>query len=206
MSTIIRPRASHEPLIIPNGDPVIVFESRIGAIVHFPVLEDQGQGYVARTFEKYARSPGTRLIAVKDNKIYLQKEARLESLEQFDWRLPGGKVIDTFTEYKQYLGKSVPTGIILKAAIKELQEEAHLTGDPELFSRKVCGTTVEWDLYYVVVKNVVLFQLDHAHAEGEEVAESGWFTFDEVRKMCEQGTIGEARSAAVLIEFIAGQS
>lgn len=203
MSVTVRPRAAHEPLIIPNGDPVIVFESRIGAIVHFPVLEDQGHGYVAKTFEKYVRSPGSRLIAIRDNNIYLQKEARLESIEKFDWRLPGGKVIDTFAEYKHYLGKLVPTEIILKAALKELQEEAHLTGEPELFTRKVCGTTVEWDLYYVVVKNVVPFQPDHAHAEGEEVAESGWFTFDEVRNMCEKGIIGEARSAAVLIEFVA---
>ena len=44
MSTIVRKRQLGERKIIPNGEPEIIFEGRIGAIVRYPVLEDQGQG------------------------------------------------------------------------------------------------------------------------------------------------------------------
>ena len=105
MSQIIRSRNPDEPKIMPNGEPIIFSEGRIGAIVKFPVLVDEGEGYVEKTFEKFVRSPGTRIIAVRDNTIYLQKEARMEQNGAFDWRLPGGKVVDTFEEYKQYFGQ-----------------------------------------------------------------------------------------------------
>lgn len=202
MSKVVRQRQSGERKIIPNGEPEIVFEGKIGAIVHYPVLEDQGEGYVEKTFEKFVRSPGTRIIAVQDNKIYLQKEARIEVPGTFDWRLPGGKVVDTFAEYKKYFIKPIPEEIILQAALKELAEEAGLTGDAKLFTKKVCGATVEWDLYYVVVTNVTEVVIDHVHAEGEQVDDSGWFTFAEIRAMIEKGEIGEGRSVAVLLEYL----
>lgn len=202
MPTIVRPRHAGELKIIPNGEPKIIFEGRIGAIVQYPVLEDQGAGYVEKTFEKFVRSPGTRIIAVQNNKIYLQKEARIEVPGTFDWRLPGGKVVDTFAEYKKYLTAPIPENIILQAALKELQEEAGLTGEPTLFTKKVCGATVEWDLYYVVVTSVVPFTLDHNHAEGEQVDDSGWFDLSAIRSMIDKGEIGEGRSAATLLEFM----
>lgn len=202
MTTILRKRATGEKKIIPNGAPEIVFEGRIGAIVQYPVLEDQGQGYVEKKFEKFVRSPGTRIVALKDNKIYLQKEARIETGD-FDWRLPGGKVVDTFAEFKKYLTMAIPEDIILRAALKELQEEAGLIGEASMFAKKVCGATVEWDLYYVMVTNVQAVKLDHAHQEGEEVSESKWCTFAEIEKMCETGAIGEGRSVAALVEFMA---
>lgn len=202
MPSIVRARLPNELKIIPNGDPVIFAEGRIGAIVQYPVLVDEGQGYVAKTFEKFVRSPGSRIIAVRDNKIYLQKEARLET-NDFDWRLPGGKVVDTFTEYKNYFGKAIPESVVIAAAQKELREEAGLTSENiTLLTKKVCGATVEWDLYYVIAKDVTTYTADHAHTEGEEVSESNWFTFEEIKKMCEQGSIGEGRTAAALIEFI----
>ncbi|MDO8626710.1 MAG: NUDIX domain-containing protein [Candidatus Magasanikbacteria bacterium] len=202
MNLAVRKRVPGEPKIIPNGEPKIIFEGRIGAIVNYPVLVDEGAGYVEKMFEKFVRSPGTRIIAVRDNKIYLQKERRLES-NDFDWRLPGGKVVDTFAEYKQFLVKQIPEQIILSAALKELKEEANLgAASLQIFKKQVCGATVEWDLYFVVAENVSELPGSSGHTEGEEIKESGWFTFSEVKKMCENTTIAEGRTAAVLIEFL----
>jgi len=202
MTNIIRVREPHEPKIIPNGDPVIFSEGRIGAIVKFPVLVDEGEGYVEKTFEKFVRSPGTRIIALRDNTIYLQKEARMEQNGSFDWRLPGGKVVDTFEEYKQYFGKEIPLETILTAARKELKEEAKMEAtDISLLCKKTCGATVEWDLYYVIAKN--LTSVEHEHNEGEQIEDGKWFSFEEVKNMCETGEIDEGRTVGVLIQFLA---
>lgn len=61
---------------------------------------------------------------------------------------------------------------------------------------------MEWDLYYVVAEEVTDHTLDHQHTEGEEMSSAGWFTFSEIRRLCETGQIGEGRTAAALIEFI----
>src|SRR3989338_2160030 len=165
MSDIVRPRGPEEPVHLVNGEPVIIAEARIGAIVNFPVLEDQGQGYVQKMFEKYVRSPGSRIIAVKDKKIYLQKEFRWEG-EGYEWRLPGGKVVDSFTEFKQYVGKTIPEVIVIEAARKELREEAHLEAKRvRLFKKMICGTTVDWDLYYVIAEDVEKKELEYVHLE-----------------------------------------
>ncbi len=42
-------------------------------------------------FETAVRSPGVRLIIVKDNQMLITKEFRGE-LDDYDYRLPGGKV------------------------------------------------------------------------------------------------------------------
>ncbi len=199
---IIRQRQPGEPVHLVNGDPIIIAEARIGAIVNFPVLEDQGLGYVQKMFEKYVRAPGSRIIAVKDQKIYLQKEFRWEG-EGYEWRLPGGKVVDSFADFKQYLGKTVPESVIIEAARKELQEEAHLDAKKfRLFKKMICGTTVDWDLYYIIAEEVESRELDYVHLEGEDMQHTGWFTFSEVKKMCETGDIDEGRTVAALLQFI----
>lgn len=198
---IIRTREPEEPKIIPNGELHIFAEGKIGAIVHYPVLVDKGEGYTEKTFEKFVRSPGTRIIAVKDNKIYLQKERRVET-GGWDWRLPGGKVIDTFEHFKEYFGKEIPESIILDAAKQELAEEAQLEAkDLTLYEKKTCGATVEWDLYYIIAKDIVDHHVEHDN-EGEEIEECGWFGFDDVLEMCKSGEIGEGRTVSVLLGFI----
>ena len=190
------------PKIIPNGEPVIFAEGRIGAIVQFPVLVSDGQISQPKTFEKFVRPPGTRLIAVRDGKIYLQKEMRLERAGVPDWRLPGGKVVDTFEEYKPYLSQPVPETIILAAAAKELREEAGLEAKSlSLFSKQECGATVEWDLYYVLAEDVEEMASDHLEA-GEDIQDHGWFSFNDVLDKCRSGEISEGRTAAALLQFI----
>ena len=200
--TLVRERKPHEPKIISNGNPVIFAEGKIGAIVHFPVLVDEGSGYVAKVFEKFVRSPGTRILAVKDKKIYLQKEVRLE-VDGFDWRLPGGKVVDSFADYKEYLIKPIPENLIIAAAAKELQEEAgFIAKSLKILSKKTCGATVEWDLYFILAEEISESKDAVNHFEGEEIIEARWFPFSEVRKMCESGLVREGRSAATIVEFL----
>jgi len=208
---IVRKRQPGEPLTIPHGKPKIVFRGKLGAMVQFPVLQDRGHGYEKMTFEKFSRPPGTRLIIIRDNKILLNKERRLELVlgsnnsntsSHVDWRLPGGKVFDSFDEYEQYLGKEIPWKKIIAGARKELQEEAHLdTNNLEIFDKSVCGSSIEWDLYYYVARDTQEFHLSD-HNEGEEIEESTWFTFSEIETMCKRGDIQEGRSVAVLMKFI----
>ena len=206
MSNIVRARNPGEPKHLVNGDPKIIFEARIGAIVNYPMLEDRGEGYVEKSFEKYSRPPGLRIIALQDEKIYLQKEFRWEG-EGFEWRLPGGKVLNSFEEFKPYLGKVLPEDIILAAAKKELSEEAKLSAQSwKIFKRDICGTTVEWDLHYIIAEQVETngdrTSLEGAQGEGEHISETQWFTLPEVLDMCKRGDIGEGRTVAALLQFI----
>jgi len=187
--------------IIPNGEPQIIAEAKIGALVVFPVLRDSGNGYQEVMFEKFVRPPGTRIIALKEEKIFLQRERRLEIQNKLDWRLPGGKVIDSFKEYKEYLGKEIPENIILQAGRRELQEEAKmLAKDIKIFKKSSCGALVEWDLYYLIAENIEASE--NIHNEGEEIVGGKWFTYDEILLMCTTGEIDEDRTVAALYQFI----
>ncbi len=167
----------------------------------FPVLVDSGNGHEEKMFEKFVRPPGTRIIASKDDKIFLQKEIRLETNNTFDWRLPGGKVMDSFDEYKDFIGKEIPEKIILEAGIKELREEALLNTDTiKMFKKSTCGALVEWDLYYLVAENTS--PVEHTHDEGEEIIEGKWFSADEILEMCKNGEIDEDRTVSALYQFI----
>ncbi len=187
--------------VIPNGEPKILSEGKLGAIVGFPMLVDSGNGHTEKIFERFMRPPGTRIIAIKENKIFLQKEHRLETKNEFDWRLPGGKVVDSFTEYKEYLNKEIPEEIIIEAGRRELQEEAKLTSNQiEVFKKSSCGASVGWDLYYLVALNIESY--DSSHNEGEEIIDGKWFTFTEIEKMCISGEIDEDRTVATLYQYI----
>lgn len=198
---IIRQRGENERKMIPNGEPKILTEGKLGAIVQFPMLVDSGKGYEAKMFERFVRPPGTRIIAIKNNSIFLQKEHRLETSNEFDWRLPGGKVIDSFEEYKQYIGKEIPKEVIIEAGKKELREEGKLEAETlTLLKKSSCGASVEWDLYYLLAENTK--SVEHNHDEGEEIVDGKWFAFDEIEKMCETGEIGEDRTVAALYQYI----
>ncbi len=189
--------------IIPNGELQILSEGKLGAIVGFPVLVNSGNGHKEKMFERFVRPPGTRIIAIKDKTIFLQKEFRLEleSEKKFDWRLPGGKVMDSFEEYKNYIGKELPIEMILKAGKKELREEAHLDAEKlEVFKKSTCGASVEWDLYYLIAQNITPFE--HNHDEGEEITDGKWFSFEEILSMCKSREINEDRTVSALYQFI----
>lgn len=62
------------------------------------IIEVVEEKYGTRTFEIARRSPGVRALIVRDGKILLSREYRTE-VDEYDFRLPGGKVFDTLSEY-----------------------------------------------------------------------------------------------------------
>lgn len=200
--TVLRKRNQGERSMIPNGSPTILAGGKLGALVGFPMLvANKNDEYEEKMFEQFIRPPGTRMIVVRENKILLQKEYRLET-DTEDWRLPGGKVVDSFTEYEPYIGKDMPLEIILEAGKRELREEAQLEARTiSLFHKSVCGASVQWDLYYLLVD-----KFEHAveidNEEMEDILGHEWKTHDEVLELCKKGSISEDRTVAVLYRYI----
>ncbi|HEY4505992.1 MAG TPA: NUDIX hydrolase [Candidatus Paceibacterota bacterium] len=174
----------------------IVYQGKIIEVVQEEV-EANGK---TKTFEFARRSPGTRLIIQKGDKVLITKEFRRE-LNAYDYRLPGGKVFDSLDEYNTALESGVDIALAAKqAAIKEGKEEVGVVAkDLSLFHRSVCGATVEWDLFYFVVKD---FEETEQNLEGGEDISVEWIDKEEAKKMCLDGRISEERSALVLLRYL----
>lgn len=124
LSKIIRQRQKEEPTILKNGAPEILYKGFIAAMVKLPVLIDKGDGYLEKDFQRFIHPPGVRVIAIKDSKILLTKEFRHE-LNEFDYRLPGGKVFDSIEVFLLFVltEKDVSENLIMYTARNELREE-----------------------------------------------------------------------------------
>ena len=181
----------------------ILYQGKIVEVVHFDV-EQAGKKMV---FEKARRSPGVRLIIPGEKTILISKEDRQE-VGGYDYRLPGGKVFDTLEEYNQALASGVDmTEAAKKAAIKEAREEVHIdVQDLTFFHRSICGTTMEWDLYYFVVNKYEPVDREVVAAERtvEEAEDIDAQFIDEtkVKAMCLDGSMSEERSALVLLRYL----
>lgn len=183
----------------------IVYQGRIIEVVEQKV--ESGNGNKERIFEFARRSPGVRLIIpTPENKLLLTKEYRSE-LDDYDYRLPGGKVFDTLAEYNDFLasGKDIAEAA-KRAAVKEGLEEVGIEIDRiDLFSVSKLGATMVWDLFYFLVTEYK----GHAHGqqleEGEDV-EIVKVDLDEARKMCLDGRMQEERSVAILLRFLNSQN
>ncbi len=154
-----------------------------------------------KKFEFARRAPGARLIIeTNSGKLLLTKEFRYE-LKDFDYRLPGGKVFDLLTEYNAALASKRDISVdIEKAALKEAKEEVGIEiCDIQKFSVSKCGATVEWDLHYFILKNVVQGAQNLEHGENIEVIE---VEKEEAEKMCLDGRISEERSAMNLLKYL----
>lgn len=171
----------------------IVFQGKI-----IEVIQD-GKREFAR------RSPGTRLLIVKDGQIMLTKEHR-EELKDFDYRLPGGKVFDTLAEYNQFVDSGNDILIVAQdAAKKEAREEVGIeVSDIKHIWTSVCGATVIWDLYYFVVSQFTKLE-SQSLEEGENI-KPVWFTYEEARQLALTGKMSEDRSVAVLLRFLNNQT
>ncbi len=174
----------------------ITYQGKIVEVVEKEVFI----GEKTKTFELARRSPGVRLIIIKDQTIYLSKEFRHE-VQGYDFRLPGGKVFDTLIEFNDALSSNTDILESAKtAALKEAREEMGIIADDiELFHKSVCGATVEWDLYYFIIKD---FTKQGQELEDGEVIELNPVSVDEARKMCLDGRIDEERSALTLLRYL----
>lgn len=185
----------HTP--VKDGDEEILFQGRIVEVVQQPMKIGDKQV----KFEFARRSPGTRLIIVNrlENKILITKEYRSE-LEDYDYRLPGGKVFDTLDEYNEFLrsGQNIIDPALERAKIEALEETGVIAKSVSHFYTAVNGATVIWDLLYFVIDNYDLTdqQLEH----GEDISVQ-WLSFQEAKSLALSGKISEDRSVSVLLRW-----
>ena len=145
------------------------------------------------------RSPGVRLIIIDGDKILLTKELRRE-LNNFDYRLPGGKVFDTLVEYNKH--KKVIESYCLAAVKRECEEETGLVPqDISLYHVSKVWATIEWDLYYYVITKFIAHE-KWQHLELWENILVEWKTKDEVMEIIRQWWMQEDRSMGVLMRFL----
>lgn len=178
-----------------DGPEKIVYAGKIFEIVEQPMRI----GEKRMVFEVARRSPGTRLMIVRDNQMLITREFRPE-LGSYDYRLPGGKVFDTLAEYKQHASENI-LPFAIEAAKRECREEAGLIAkNITHFATAQSGATVVWDLFYFIID-------DFEESTGGQQLEAGeaievlWKTFDEVKTLCRDGRISEDRTLGVLFKF-----
>lgn len=173
----------------------VAYSGKIGEVIHTQFPD-------GRIFERYRRAPGTRLIIVSnDNKILVTKEFRHEN-DSYDFRLPGGKVRDTLNEYRDLLSsKESLENAAREAAKKEAREETGLiVNDLELLTISRAGATVEWDLYYFLVKDYS--DNDGQHLEHGEDIQITWLSMTELTDLILRGGMSEWRSVGVLLGLV----
>jgi len=174
-----------------------------GRIIGVELEEKEINGKIVK-FEKAVRSPGVRIIAHKDGQVLLTKEFRYE-LNDWDYRLAGGKVVDKLEEYLPIREDSQKLNDAVEEAVRrEAKEELGLdVKSMALFKKSTCGATVEWDLYYYTTNDFI--EKENNPDEGEQI-EKMWVSFQEASDMCMNGKVSEERSAIVLLNFLSKQS
>ena len=119
-------------------------------------------------FEAAVRAPGVRLLieTEKDGMkaLLMTKEIRRE-VNGYDFRLPGGKVFNSFEELDKHRDSKADIAHLVEvAARREGKEEAGISdGDYTLLEVSKAGASVEWDLYY--------FKITNAEIGGQELEE-----------------------------------
>lgn len=158
-----------------------------------------------RVFEVARRAPGVRVIIAdkQTKKVLLTKEFRRE-LNEYDFRLPGGKVFDSLAEYETF--RAIGRDILEPAAAKakaEAQEEAGMAvKEVTFFKKSTLGATVEWDLYVFEATEWGEHQDGQSLEEGELVEEVNWYDFSEVEHMILTGKMQEERIALILLQWL----
>lgn len=154
------------------------------------------------------RAPGVRMIIVTpDNKFLISREKRDYLEKGWDYRLPGGKVVDKLSDYlilleklEQGLDGGDLTPTVQAAVIKESKEEVGITvRNPELLHISTSGGTIEWDLWYWLVKDFDRGEQELEHDEEIEIIE---MTPIEVAQLVINKEISEDRTRAVLTDYL----
>lgn len=173
-----------------------------GCIIQL-VNQDVKIGEKEMTFEHARRAPGVRLIITKEDQILLMKEYRNE-LEDYDYRIPGGKVFDRVEDYEQFLASGEDMMSVARAkVIEEGQEEVGIL--PKEFTYLAtshCGAIVQWDLIYFVVTEFEELPAPTTDDPLEQASSIEWFSRDKVKEMCLDGSIKEDRTVAQLLKFL----
>lgn len=183
-----------------NGPEKILFQGKIVEVVQQPMKI----GSKLVDFEFARRSPGTRLIIINLNqkKILVTKEFRSEH-NDYDYRLPGGKVFDSLEEYNEFLntGKDILIPATIQAK-KEAKEEAGIiVKNIKHYYTSINGATIKWDLYYFVID--VWDEDSQELGEGEDI-EVVWVGYDEAKELALNGSMSEDRSVVALLRWLNG--
>lgn len=179
------------------GEERIIHKGRIFEVIN----KDMKKGDKTIKFELVKRSPGVRLIIIKNNKILLTKEYRYE-LKDYDYRLPGGKVFDTLDQYNQGLKENDILEHAKQAAETECIEETGLIPkNIKHIHTSHSGATVIWDLFYFLIDDF------ETHSQGQnlqigEIIHPEWIDINKVKQMCINKEIKEDRSVAVLLRYL----
>lgn len=153
-----------------------------------------------KMFEFARRSPGVRAIIINNNKILLSKEYRYE-LNDYDYRLPGGKVFDRLEDYSE-CNKQDILKYATNAVKKECFEEVGLkVKSPKLLHISKAGATIVWDLYYFLITD---FKQEEQHLEDGEIIDFNFYTFEEIKNLILNNKMSEDRSVGVLLKYILG--
>ncbi len=156
-------------------------------------------------YELVKRPPGVRAIICKDNLVLLNKEFRYE-LNDWDYRLPGGKVFDTYVEYDMACKNGLLQKLIIDKLKSEIIEEADIMiNSYDLFYLSHNGLTVEWDLYYYIVKDFSVncnFYEENIQKSEFEFIEHCWLEYDQIEKLILEGKMSEDRSVGVLLRYL----
>jgi 8-oxo-dGTP pyrophosphatase MutT (NUDIX family) len=161
-----------------------------------------------RVFEVARRAPGVRVIIADKTKkkLLLTREVRRE-LATPDYRLPGGKVFDSLTEFEAFRvsGKDIAGAAAAKAKA-EAQEEAGIAVEDVKFVKKsVVGATVEWDLYVFEATQWHPHEEGQSLEEGEQVEDVSWYDFTDVEQMILEGAMQEERIALITLQWLKAQ-
>lgn len=189
----------NKPLPKSIGPGEIVFKGELFEVVKQPMKV----GDYEYSIEIAKRPPGARLIIVSpDKKILLTKEYRHEH-NGWDFRLPGGKVVDSLDEYNKLLknNKALLEMAEEGARREALEEVGIIIDEMKHFTTSHCAVTIVWDLYYFVVTKYHNHP-DGQHLEPNEDIKLGWYSFKQAKKLCLDGSIKEDRSVAVLLRFL----
>lgn len=158
-----------------------------------------------RVFELARRAPGVRIIiADKANrKLLLTKEFRQE-LNDWDYRLPGGKVYDTLDEYEaaRRSGEDMLAAVKRKTIAEAAEEAGIEVHDAELFKKSTLGATVEWDLYVMEAQDWRKSESGQALEQGEQITAEEWFDFEQAEQMIYEGKMQEERIALILLQWL----
>ncbi|MDB5177741.1 MAG: hydrolase [Candidatus Saccharibacteria bacterium] len=158
-----------------------------------------------RTFEVARRAPGVRLIIFnKDSqKLLLTKEFRKE-LDDWDYRLPGGKLFDSLDDYEAHrLSDNDIIDAAKAQAVAEARQEAGIDiAGLELYKKSVLGATVEWDLYVFEAIDWRKSETGQELEDGEDIDADTWVSIDEAKRMILDGKMQVERIALILLRWM----